>query len=76
MPQCPVCNLPVSLETTPTLPFCSDRCRLIDLGRWLEEGYSVPHVGRDDDEEGDGEFPDLSALLPREDGGETEGPSG
>ena len=35
MPQCPVCNSAVSLETTPTVPFCSDRCRLIDLGRWL-----------------------------------------
>jgi len=24
------------------MPFCSDRCRQIDLGRWLREKYSVP----------------------------------
>lgn len=24
------------------MPFCSDRCRRIDLGRWLDEGYSLP----------------------------------
>jgi endogenous inhibitor of DNA gyrase (YacG/DUF329 family) len=42
MPQCPVCDATVDLVTTPTVPFCSDRCRLIDLGRWLDEGYGVP----------------------------------
>jgi endogenous inhibitor of DNA gyrase (YacG/DUF329 family) len=26
----------------PELPFCSRRCRLIDLGRWLGEGYRIP----------------------------------
>ena len=44
MPKCPVCDAPVNLETTSTVPFCSDRCRLIDLGRWLDEAYSVPDV--------------------------------
>jgi len=63
VPQCPVCNAAVSLETTPTVPFCSDRCRLIDLGRWLEEGYSVPHVAKQDEDE-EGELVDLSELLP------------
>ena len=42
MPRCPVCDAAVNLKTTPTVPFCSDRCRLIDLGRWLDEGYAVP----------------------------------
>jgi endogenous inhibitor of DNA gyrase (YacG/DUF329 family) len=32
----------VDLQKTPTVPFCSDRCRLIDLGRWLDESYGVP----------------------------------
>lgn len=64
MPQCPVCNAAVSLETTPTVPFCSERCRLVDLGRWLEEGYSVPHVAKDEDDDGEGELVDLSELLP------------
>jgi endogenous inhibitor of DNA gyrase (YacG/DUF329 family) len=57
MPRCPVCDAPVFLRptaerpATPTAPFCSDRCKTIDLGRWLEESYSVPHVGRVDDDE-------------------------
>jgi len=66
VPQCPVCNAAVSLESTPTAPFCSDRCRLVDLGRWLEEGYAVPHVATDDEDEGDGEEVDLSSLLAEE----------
>jgi endogenous inhibitor of DNA gyrase (YacG/DUF329 family) len=54
MPKCPVCDAAVSLETTPTVPFCSDRCRLIDLGRWLDEGYAVPVTRRPED---DGDTP-------------------
>jgi uncharacterized protein len=42
VPRCPVCAAAVDLATTPTVPFCSDRCRLIDLGRWLDESYGVP----------------------------------
>jgi hypothetical protein len=33
------------------MPFCNDRCRRIDLGRWLGEEYSVP-VEHSDDEDG------------------------
>jgi endogenous inhibitor of DNA gyrase (YacG/DUF329 family) len=55
MPSCPVCDARVSLETTPTAPFCSERCRLIDLGRWLDEGYGVPEKPREPDEEPDDE---------------------
>jgi len=62
MPRCPVCDAQVFLRSTadrpatPTAPFCSDRCKTIDLGRWLEESYTVPHVGRaeDDDELAEG----------------------
>ena len=46
MPQCPVCDVEVDLRATPTVPFCSDRCRLIDLGRWLDESYGVPQPRR------------------------------
>lgn len=51
MPQCPVCDAHVDLETTPTVPFCSDRCRLIDLGRWLDESYAVPEAKKPDPDE-------------------------
>ncbi len=54
MPRCPVCDAPVNLQSTPTVPFCSDRCRLIDLGRWLDESYGVPAPPPEDDEEGEG----------------------
>jgi endogenous inhibitor of DNA gyrase (YacG/DUF329 family) len=41
--RCPICER----EFDPAgqgvaKPFCSERCRLIDLGRWLGEGYSFP----------------------------------
>jgi hypothetical protein len=57
MPRCPVCDAPVNLETTPTVPFCSDRCRLIDLGRWLDESYSLPEPPRTDEDEGPDDAP-------------------
>jgi endogenous inhibitor of DNA gyrase (YacG/DUF329 family) len=53
MPQCPVCDAPVDLVKTPTVPFCSERCRLVDLGRWLDESYSVPAPAPDPDEDAD-----------------------
>lgn len=51
MPLCPVCDCPVDLEATPTAPFCSDRCRLIDLGRWLDEAYALPDQKKHDEED-------------------------
>ena len=36
---CPICKKPRSVEFT---PFCSDRCRDLDLARWFNEGYAVP----------------------------------
>lgn len=54
MPRCPVCDADVDLMATPTVPFCSDRCRLIDLGRWLDESYALPERRR---RPGPGEVP-------------------
>jgi hypothetical protein len=34
-------------------PFCSERCRWIDLGRWFEGAYRVPQVEPADDEQED-----------------------
>jgi endogenous inhibitor of DNA gyrase (YacG/DUF329 family) len=31
--------------TAASFPFCSKRCRLLDLGQWLDEGYRVPAEG-------------------------------
>jgi len=40
--RCPICDIRFESDESPAMPFCSDRCRRIDLGRWLDEGYSLP----------------------------------
>jgi endogenous inhibitor of DNA gyrase (YacG/DUF329 family) len=40
--KCPTCRRELDWETAPYRPFCSDRCRLIDLGAWLSEGHAIP----------------------------------
>ncbi|HSU69106.1 MAG TPA: DNA gyrase inhibitor YacG [Tepidisphaeraceae bacterium] len=51
---CPICKKPVEPppdeSTRSAFPFCSDRCKLIDLGRWLDGKYQVPVAGDDLDE--------------------------
>lgn len=44
---CPICSRPV--EDPRHRPFCSARCRRVDLGRWFGEAYRVP-VDDEDDE--------------------------
>jgi len=41
---CPQCGKDViwNKEISPYRPFCSERCKLIDLGQWAEGGYSIP----------------------------------
>lgn len=40
---CPTCHAVVSQEKNKdTYPFCSERCKLIDLGNWLGEAYKIP----------------------------------
>ena len=41
MPRCPMCSHSVA-ESATAFPFCSERCRLLDLGNWLDERYQVP----------------------------------
>jgi endogenous inhibitor of DNA gyrase (YacG/DUF329 family) len=55
MPRCPVCDAAVDLPSAEHPPFCGERCRLIDLGRWLDEAYAVPEKPRDEDDEEAGE---------------------
>jgi endogenous inhibitor of DNA gyrase (YacG/DUF329 family) len=40
--SCPVCRGPVRWEEPPRGPFCSERCRLVDLGAWAEGRYAIP----------------------------------
>lgn len=40
--NCPTCSKPVEWTPASTWrPFCSERCRLIDLGEWLDEGHRI-----------------------------------
>ena len=40
--KCPTCNKRIEWDDNPFRPFCSERCKLIDLGRWVSEEYRVP----------------------------------
>ncbi len=40
--QCPQCKSEFAPSETKTMPFCSERCRTIDLGRWLDEKHQLP----------------------------------
>jgi uncharacterized protein len=50
--RCPMCGKSFDSDESKTMPFCSERCRRIDLGRWLDEGYGLPF------ERAEGEAPD------------------
>ncbi|QQS17004.1 MAG: DNA gyrase inhibitor YacG [Neisseriales bacterium] len=40
---CPHCKMPVDwISSNQFKPFCSERCRLIDLGEWASEHYVIP----------------------------------
>ncbi len=38
--RCPICKREVELDN-PDMPFCSERCRIVDLGNWASEKYVV-----------------------------------
>ncbi|MDO9015779.1 MAG: DNA gyrase inhibitor YacG [Deltaproteobacteria bacterium] len=42
--RCPICKAVVRAgrPENPSAPFCSSRCRDVDLGRWLDGAYSIP----------------------------------
>jgi hypothetical protein len=48
---CPICGKP-AIEASK--PFCSERCRDVDLNRWLSGSYAIPaREGDDEDDEGE-----------------------
>lgn len=52
--RCPTCRK-IVLRKDPDFPFCSERCRTIDLGKWASGGYviSTPINNAGEDFEGD-----------------------
>jgi hypothetical protein len=55
--KCPTCRKESPWENNPHRPFCSDRCRVVDLGAWAQERYRIPgqeiefNLGDEDDDE-------------------------
>jgi uncharacterized protein len=47
-PRCPLCGKP---RVDRYRPFCSARCRDVDLGRWFDASYAVPAVEPGDEED-------------------------
>ncbi|MCY2935256.1 MAG: DNA gyrase inhibitor YacG [Planctomycetota bacterium] len=49
---CPICKklfLFENLDNQPSFPFCSDRCKLIDLGRWIDGSYLITRELNEDE---------------------------
>ena len=57
-PVCPICGKPAA---RPHAPFCSARCKRVDLNRWLGEVYVVPGAdgpANGDEQDEESEAPD------------------
>ncbi|MFF7706048.1 DNA gyrase inhibitor YacG [Pseudomonas sp. NPDC007930] len=49
--NCPTCGAPVEwAASAPSRPFCSERCKLIDLGAWAAEEHKIPVAPDAEDE--------------------------
>jgi endogenous inhibitor of DNA gyrase (YacG/DUF329 family) len=58
--NCPRCGAKAEWSTgNPWRPFCSEHCKMIDLGAWASESYRIPVVELDD-----GEDPDMPSDGP------------
>jgi hypothetical protein len=46
--KCPTCGKDAEFFAEPVGPFCSERCKLVDLGKWLNEDYRISEPLRPD----------------------------
>jgi endogenous inhibitor of DNA gyrase (YacG/DUF329 family) len=57
--KCPACGKAVAwIDAEQYRPFCSERCRLIDLGEWAAGSYSIPAEADGDAEHDEAQQPD------------------
>lgn len=63
--HCPICRKEVALDS-PNVPFCSERCRLIDLGKWASGDYKISSPALDPELAEELEQAELDALRRRE----------
>lgn len=62
-PRCPTCKKDVALDG-PAFPFCSGRCKLVDLGSWLEGRYVIPGTPMTDEGASEGSFFETDVDVP------------
>jgi endogenous inhibitor of DNA gyrase (YacG/DUF329 family) len=65
--RCPICKKPTDSATDADFPFCSERCRLMDLGAWAAEKYVVSDPIFDEEE-----LPEADRRALRESGHKTD----
>jgi uncharacterized protein len=61
--SCPICKKPTDSEANADFPFCSERCKLLDLGNWASEKYVISSPAFDESM-----FEDLERDKPPSDG--------
>ena len=52
--RCPTCGELVVFNSE-DFPFCTDRCRMIDLGRWIDGKYAIPGSAKDQKQQDEGD---------------------
>ena len=62
--RCPICGKKVAFDD-PNMPFCSDRCRLLDLGNWASEAYvlSTPTATSELEDAPETQLPDPKGRI-------------
>jgi hypothetical protein len=61
--KCPRCGKETEMAGNPFRPFCSERCKQIDLGNWISETYRFPTRNTDENED---ETPQAGEDLKKE----------
>jgi endogenous inhibitor of DNA gyrase (YacG/DUF329 family) len=65
--NCPICKTSVDSDGSSEFPFCSERCRLLDLGAWASEKYVVSEPVFDERELTEGTRKTVILDLPERD---------
>ena len=60
--RCPICKKLIDSATSADFPFCSERCRLLDLGNWASEKYVVSEPIFDESDDELNESPDSDDI--------------
>jgi uncharacterized protein len=68
--KCPICKTPTDSAVHADFPFCSERCRLLDLGAWASEKYVVSEPVFDEEELAEGKHKEI--ILDLDDSHDTE----